>query len=478
MLFNSLNFLVFFTLLFTIYWGIKKNLQNLLLLTASYVFYGFADWRFLFLLIGISAAVFFLAIGIEKAEETEHIPLKKFFFILGLFLSIGSLAFFKYFNFFTTSFNDLLMTIGIHWQLHTLRIIVPLGISFFTFRVLSYLFDINNGKIKSTRDWVVFFNYVSFFPSLLAGPIDRTKLFVPQLEKQRTFTYSEGVNGLRQILYGLFKKMVIADRCAEFANTIFDHHTDYRGITLILGAVVFTIQIYADFSGYSDMALGIARLLGFRITKNFDFPFFAENIAEFWRKWNISLTSWLTDYLFTPLSIRFRNWGKAGLVLAILITFTICGIWHGASWTYVLFGFVHGCYYIPLILTGAMTKKKKRVQDRALPSFLLLFNMLLTFILVSLAFILFRSDTVSDAVAYYKGIFHLWPVVSPGIPVFVLLLTAIFLLLEWVGRNGEYAIEKIGFNWSRAGRWAFYLAIFIVIFLYQGKPLTFIYFQF
>jgi D-alanyl-lipoteichoic acid acyltransferase DltB (MBOAT superfamily) len=286
------------------------------------------------------------------------------------------------------------------------------------------------------------------------------------------------VNGLRQILYGLFKKMVIADRCAEFANTIFDHYTYYHGITLILGAVIFTIQIYADFSGYSDMALGIARLLGLRITKNFDFPFFAENIAEFWRKWNISLTSWLTDYLFTPLSISFRNWGKTGLVLAILITFTICGIWHGASWTYVLFGFIHGCYYIPLILTGAMTKKKKKIQDRALPSFPQLFNMILTFTLVSLAFILFRSGTVSDAVGYYKRIFHLWPVVDPGIPVFVLLLTGSFLLLEWVGKNSEYAIEKIGFNWSRAGRWAFYLAIFIVIFLYQGKPLAFIYFQF
>ncbi|MBN9379411.1 MAG: MBOAT family protein [Chitinophagaceae bacterium] len=478
MLFNSLNFLVFFTLLFAIYWSVRKHLQNLLLLTASYVFYGFADWRFLFLLIGISAAVFFLAIGMEKAEGTARASLKKLFFSLGLTLSIGSLAFFKYFNFFTASFNDLLRGVGIHSQLETLHIIVPLGISFFTFRVLSYLFDVNNGKTRPTRDWVVFFNYVSFFPSLLAGPIDRAKLFIPQLEKQRSFTYSEGVNGLRQILYGLFKKMVIADRCAEFANTIFTNYTNYHGITLILGAIIFTIQIYADFSGYSDMALGIARLLGFHITKNFDFPFFSENIAEFWRKWNISLTSWLTDYLFTPLSISFRNWGKTGLVLAILITFTICGVWHGASWTYVLFGFVHGCYYIPLILTGAMTKKKKKIQDRALPSFSQFFNMILTFILVSLAFILFRSDTVSDAAGYYKRILHLWPVARPEISVSLLLLAGIFLLLEWIGRNSEYAIEKTGLNWSKTGRWAFYLAIFIVIFLYQGKPLAFIYFQF
>jgi D-alanyl-lipoteichoic acid acyltransferase DltB (MBOAT superfamily) len=479
MLFNSLKFIAFFFLVFTVYWSAKKNYKNIILLAASYIFYGFANWRFLFLLIGISAAVYFIALGMEKAEsgEEKRPTRKKLLFNLGLLLSIGSLAFFKYFDFFTASFNELLKALGMKSHLHSLHILVPLGISFFTFRVLSYLFDVNNGKIKPTRDWVVFFNYVAFFPSLLAGPIDRSKLFIPQLEKDRSFSYSDGVNGLRQILYGLFKKMVIADRCAEVANGIFNDYASHHGITLIVGAFIFTIQIYADFSGYSDMAIGIARLLGFTITKNFDFPLFSENIAEFWRKWNISLTSWLTDYLFTPLSIAFRNYGKKGLALAIVITFTICGAWHGASWTYVLFGFVHGCYFIPLILTGAMSKKKKK-QDKLLPSFPQFLRMMLTFTLASLAFVIFRSNTVSDAFIYFKQLVHFFPVVSPEVPKVFILLLVFFLLMEWLGRNHEYAIEKIGFGWNRTVRWAFYLAIFLTIFFYQGKPLAFIYFQF
>lgn len=477
MLFTSIPFLVFFILLFAVYWAVAKNmrLQNLLLLAGSYVFYAWADWRLLFLLIGISAAVFFLAIAMEKDGEGRR---KRLLFGLGLVLTIGSLAYFKYFNFFVDSFNHLLGSLGIHSALHTLRIVVPLGISFFTFRILTYLFDVHNGKMRPTHDLVIFFNYVAFFPSLLAGPIDRAKMFIPQLEKKRTFTYAEGVSGMRQILYGLFKKVVIADRCADFANGIFNDYHSYSGSTLVVGAIVFTFQIYADFSGYSDMAIGIARLLGFNITKNFDFPLFAENIAEFWRKWNISLTTWLTDYLFTPLSIRFRDLGKTGLILAIIITFTICGIWHGASWTYVLFGFLHGCYYIPLIIRGTMTKRRKKTQGRALPSFSHLANMVLTFGLVTLAFILFRSDTVSDAVEYCRRILSRSLFARPMISTALLGPLAIFLLIEWIGRNSEYAIERIGAGWNPVGRWAFYFALFLIIFFYQGKPAPFIYFQF
>lgn len=477
MLFTSIPFLVFFIALFAAYWAVANNvrIQNLLLLAGSYVFYAWADWRLLFLLIGISAAVFFVAIGMEKVKDTRR---NELLFALGLVLTIGSLAYFKYFNFFVDSFNHLLGTLGIHSALHTLHIVVPLGISFFTFRILTYLFDIRNGKMRPTHDVVIFFNYVAFFPSLLAGPIDKAKMFIPQLEKKRTFTYAEGANGMRQILYGLFKKVVIADRCADYANSIFNNYHSYSGSTLVLGAIVFTFQIYADFSGYSDMAIGIARLLGFSITKNFDFPLFAGNIAEFWRKWNISLTTWLTDYLFTPLSIRFRDWGKKGLILSIIITFTICGIWHGASWTYVLFGFLHGCYYIPLIIKGTMTRRKRKTDSKAFPSFSHLANMALTFGLVTLAFILFRSETVSDAIQYCRQILSRSLLVTPMIKTPLLAPLGIFLLIEWIGRNGEYAIERIGTRWNRAGRWAFYFALFLIIFFYQGRPAPFIYFQF
>ena len=253
-----------------------------------------------------------------------------------------------------------------------------LGISFFTFRTLSYLLDIDKGKIKAEKNWVVFFAYVSFFPSILSGPIDRAKNLIPQLEKKRAFDYNQAIDGLRQILWGLFKKIVIADNCAPFVNQIFNNYQSYPSSSLLLGAFFYAIQIYADFSGYSDMAIGISRLMGFNITKNFDFPFFAQNIAEYWRKWHMSLTSWLTDYVFTPLSIAFRDYGKWGLTFAIIINFTIIGIWHGPNWTYVLFGFLHGCYFIPLILRGTMNKKNKIAKGKLFPSFRELINMLAT----------------------------------------------------------------------------------------------------
>ncbi|PWA03848.1 MBOAT family O-acyltransferase, partial [Flavobacterium psychrotolerans] len=443
MVFNSITFFIFFTSFYLLYWFVvNKNLrlQNLLLLLGSYVFYGWADWRFLSLIIGISAFNFYLGLSIEKASNPKY---RQLLVYVGLIQGIGGLAFFKYYNFFITSINDSIHSLNGTLNLQTLKIIVPLGISFFTFRTISYILDVDKGKIEATKDWVVFFNYVSFFPSVLSGPIDKAKMFIPQLEKKRVYDYNQTVDGLRQILWGLFKKVVVADNCALITNTIFDNYQTLPASSLLLGAFLYTIQIYADFSGYSDMAIGFSRLIGFNVTKNFDFPFFSQNIAEFWRKWHISLTSWLTEYVFTPLSIAFRDYDKMGLVMAILVNFTIIGIWHGANWTYVFFGFLHGCYFIPLILKGTMNKKKKIAKDRVFPTFREFINMLGTFILVMFTFILFRSETIGRAFGYFSSLFSksLFSVPILSGSKLMLVITLLFVLLmfiiEWIGRDKQ-----------------------------------------
>ena len=477
MLFNSITFLIFFTIFFLIYWFVANRnvkIQNLILLLGSYVFYSFTDWRFLSFLIGVSALNYLLGVYIEQATKY-----KRFLMYIGLLQGIGGLAFFKYFNFFITSFNDVFHSLNVNLNLQTLNILIPLGISFFTFRTISYVLDVYNENIKATKDWVVFFNYVSFFPSILSGPIDKAILLVPQLEKKRVFNYNQATNGMRQILWGLFKKVVIADNCSVFVNEIFNNYTDYSGATLLLGAFFFTFQLYADFSGYSDMAIGFSRLLGFNITKNFDFPFFSQNIAEFWRKWHISLTSWLTEYVFTPLSFNFRSLGKLGLIIAIIINFTICGIWHGANWTYVLFGILHGCFFIPLILNGTLNRKKKIAEGKRYPSIREFINMLSLFTLVTLTFILFRSENIGHAILYISDIFSYSLFLIPEIPsIKVIILVIIFIFLEWLGREGEYAIENVFISRKISVRWMIYTIFIVLILYYAGAEQPFLYFQF
>lgn len=486
MVFNSVSFLIFFTAFFLLYWFVvNKNLnrQNLLLLAGSYIFYGLADWRFVSFLIGVSALNFYLGIHIEKAKNPTY---KKVLLYIGLFTGIGVLAFFKYYNFFVVSFQDLFQLLNVNLNLQTLNIIVPLGISFFTFRSISYLLDIDNGKIQSTKDWIVFFNYVSFFPALLAGPIDKARSFIPQLEKNRIFDYNNAVAGLQQILWGLFKKIVIADNCAYITNNIFGNYESLPASSLLLGAFLYAIQIYADFSGYSDMAIGVSRLIGFNVTKNFDFPFFSQNIAEFWQKWHMSLTSWLTEYVFTPLSIKFRDYDKLGLIFAIVINFTICGIWHGANWTYVLFGFLHGCYFIPLILKGTINKKRKIAKDRLLPTFREFTNMVMTFSLVMFTFIIFRSETIYQAYNYFKGLFSLSVFTNP-IPslslstldtLAITLFITLMLAVEWLNREKEFGlqIDYIKQPYFRIG--VYYAIIFSILFFGAISSSEFIYFKF
>lgn len=481
MIFNSIPFAVFFILFFVLYWFVfNKNLklQNLLILAGSYFFYGWWDWRFLSLLIVSSLLNYYLGIWIAKTEDEKK---RRLFLYMGLLQGLGGLLFFKYYNFFIISFADAFSIFNVRLNVSALQLILPLGISFYTFRTISYLLNINKNKIKPTTDWVVFFSFVSFFPSLISGPIDKAKLLIPQLENKRIFDNDKATDGLRQILWGLFKKVVVADNCADITNDIFNNYTHLPASSLLLGALFYTIQLYADFSGYSDMALGFARLLGFEITKNFNFPFFAQNIADYWRRWHISLTAWLTEYVFTPLSITFRDYGKTGLALAIIINFTICGIWHGANWTFVLYGFLHGCYFIPLIIKGTMNKKIKKGKETLLPSFAEFRNILATFTVVMLTNILFRADSITHAADYFK---HLFSKSFFSIPVLinkagtVIFFTGCMFLAEWLGRNRAYAIAELGRNFPKSVRWALYYCIAMAIFLFAAKDQQFIYFQF
>ena len=483
MVFNSITFFIFFSVFFLLYWFAFKNnlkLQNLFLLLASYLFYAWWDWRFLSILIASSVINFLLGIQIEKRTNPRQ---RKILLSLGLFLGIGGLVLFKYFNFFITSFNVAFSTLSININLQTLNILIPLGISYYTFKTISYLLDVDKGKIKATKDWIIFFTYVSFFPCVLSGPIDKARTFIPQLERKREFNYDLAVDGLRQVLWGLFKKVVIADNCASIANDVFTYYYQLSASTLLLGAFFYTFQMYADFSGYSDMAIGLSRMLGLNVTKNFNFPFFSQNIAEFWRRWHISLTAWLTEYVFTPLSITFRDYGKAGLILAIVINFVICGIWHGANWTYLLFGFLHGCYFIPLILRGTMNKSKKIAKGILLPSFIEVINVLTTFFVVMLTFIVFRAENIREAFHYYRRLLSRSLFTTPNLPRYgyeaALTLFFIFflMLVEWIQREKEHGLQL---EIKRPiYRWSIYTCIIFLIGMFmQTTETPFIYFNF
>ncbi len=482
MLFNSIDFVIFFVVFFILYWHIFNRtlkLQNLLVLIGSYTFYAWWDWHFLFLLIGSSLVTYLIGISIYKSKNEKF---HKLLFWIGIIQGLGSLFYFKYFNFFIESFTYAFSMFNTSINTHALNIILPLGISFYTFRTLSYLFDINNGKIKPTSDWIIFFSYVAFFPSLISGPIDRVQSLIPQLEKKRTFDRYQAFDGLKQILWGLFKKIVIANNCAVLANNIFEEYQLLSGSTLLIGAFSYVIQVYADFSGYTDMAIGFSRLLGFSIAKNFDCPYFALNIAEFWRKWHISLTSWLTDYVFTPLRFALRDYGKLGLIIAIIINMVICGVWHGANWTYIVFGLIHGLYFIPLIIRGTIFKKREIKKGKLIPSFIELRSMLLTFSMVIFADIFFRSDNISMAFDYINGILSKSLFTIPKLLTnskITLVLVFLFMIIEWFGKDEEYSLAKIGVRFPKPLRWAVYYSVMILIlFFIDREQQPFIYFKF
>lgn len=485
--FNSLDFALFLPLVFILYWLFGNRsfrLQNILLLISSYVFYAFWDWRFLFLLAFSTLLDYYTGIKISKAEEQKT---KKHWLWLSISINLGILGAFKYYNFFAESFVDLLSHIGIHSNPFTLNVILPLGISFYTFHGLSYVIDIYKGKIEHEKNIIDYSLFVSFFPLLVAGPIERATHLLPQLKLKREFNYSQTINSLRQILWGLFKKVVIADQCAEYVNIIFGTPGDFSGSTLLLGAVFFSFQIYGDFSGYSDIAIGTARLFGIELLRNFSFPYFSRSIAEFWRRWHISLTSWFRDYVYIPLGgNKGGTWSK---IRNTLIIFLISGFWHGANWTFIVWGLLNAIYIIPSIIFN----KNRNYLDtagkgRTIPSFKEILSIGLTFLLISIAWIFFRAENITQATHYISSMiigmfnerayadtlhFIFWKdhFTTPS-------LIILFILIEWIGREQHYAIEKIGFNWKTIYRWAFYYLLILAIFYYSGSEQQFIYFQF
>ena len=476
MVFNSIPFLLFFVVVFFVYWfPLKKSTkaQNIFLLVASYFFYGYANWKMLPVLVVATAVFYFLGIGISCAKTEKAASWMR---ALGVVLGVGLLLYFKYLNFFIESFSHLFESMGLHTNWHTFNIIMPLGVSFFTFRLISYVIDVYNGEVEPTQDVVEFATYIAFFPCILSGPIDKPK-FISQLHSKREFNYDQAVDGMRQILWGLFKKIVVADNCAVYVDNVFSSYTDQSGSTLLLAAVFCSFQVYADFSGYSDMAIGVGKLLGFRITRNFNCPFFALNVADFWRRWHMSLTSWVTDYVFTPLNFRFRHWGKVGMIIAIIVNMVVVGLWHGANWTFVVFGLYHGLLFIPLVLSGAFMKKDQlRTNKIGLPVLKDFGRILLTFVLVVVGVIIFRAESVGMAWEYVCGMFTSSIFVFEDIPRKVLAYIIIMLIIEWLHREKSHGME-VGDSFFII-RWGCYLFVLLMIFVYGAFNDTFIYFQF
>ena len=482
MLFNSIEFAIFLPIVFLFYWFVfnrNLKLQNFFIVVVSYIFYGWWDWRFLFLIAFTSFCSWGSGLLIEKYRET---PKKaKTINVLNIVLNLLILGVFKYYDFFVTSFANLFLdgkTDGL-----LLKIILPVGISFYTFQALSYSIDVYRGKLKATHDIVQFFAFVSFFPQLVAGPIERATNLLPQFEKSRKFDYGEAVDGMRQILWGLFKKIVVADNCAVYVDQVFNSYQDQSGSTLLLAAILFTFQIYGDFSGYSDIAIGTAKLFGIRLMRNFNVPYFSRDIAEFWRRWHISLTTWFRDYVYIPLG--GSRCSKAKVIRNTFVIFLLSGFWHGANWTFIAWGTYHAFLFLPLILLGKNRKHTDIVAaGRVLPTFKEAGQMLLTFFLAVIGWIIFRAENIGQAWEYVCGMMQfgtlkafyrfflpneliVWP---------TNLFIIIMLVVEWLQRNKQHGMEIHEKN--IIFRHVFYCIIICLIILFWGKNQTFIYFQF
>lgn len=414
-------------------------------------------------------------------SESKNQQSKKFWFWLSICVNLGFLGVFKYYNFFVESFASALNNFGFNLNPWTLQVILPVGISFYTFHGLSYVIDIYKDRIKAEKNFIDYSVFVSFFPLLVAGPIERATHLLPQIQKKRTFDYVKAVDGLRQILWGLFKKVVIADQCAVYANQIFNHSADYSGSTLFLGALFFTFQIYGDFSGYSDIALGTARLFGIELLRNFAFPYFSRDIAEFWRRWHISLSTWFRDYLYIPLG--GSKGGTLTKVRNTFIIFIVSGFWHGANWTFIAWGLLNALYIMPSILFNTNRNNLDIVaKGQLLPSVKDLLSIGITFGLTVFAWIFFRAENISHAIQFITDIFK-----NPdsflllrvyGKYKTLLLYLLIFIVIEWLGREDQFAIQNLGLKWKRPLRYSLYYAMIIAIFWFAGQEQQFIYFQF
>ena len=482
MLFNSLDFALFLPIVFLLFWFVFNKdlkLQNLLLVCASYLFYGWWDWRFLSLILFSTIVDYFVGLGLSKQDNQKK---RRLLLSASVLVNLGFLGIFKYYNFFLDNFVEAFSFFGASINANSLNVILPVGISFYTFQTLSYTIDVYRNKIDHRKDFIAFMAFVSFFPQLVAGPIESATNLLPQFYKKREFNYSKAVDGMRQILWGLFKKIVIADNCAEFANLIFNNSAELGGSTLVLGALFFTFQIYCDFSGYSDIAIGTARLFNFNLMQNFAFPYFSRDIAEFWRRWHVSLSTWFRDYLYIPLG------GSRGSTLFkvrnIFVIFLVSGFWHGANWTYIFWGGLNALYFLPLML---FNKNKENIgivaEGKFLPSLKDAFSMLITFSLIVLAWIFFRAEDLNHAFNYVSEIFSLSLFSFPsnfggGKALSTLALIVVFMLIEWLQRDKQHTLDLSLIRGGRYVRWGIYLIIILAIISFGGQQQEFIYFQF
>jgi alginate O-acetyltransferase complex protein AlgI len=478
MLFNSLSFLLFLPWVYVLYWFVFPNQlkrQNIMLLLASYLFYSFWDWRFLFLLLFSTGLDYYS--GLFMADAKSQVQ-KRFWFWISIGINLGFLGVFKYYDFFATSFAEMLAQMGWKVNVVLLQIILPVGISFYTFHGLSYVIDIYKNRITPERNFVNYALFVSYFPLLVAGPIERATHLLPQIKAPRVFNFQKSKEGIYQIIWGFFKKVVIADTCAVYVNTIFEHYDTANSLTLLMGAIYFAFQIYGDFSGYSDIALGVSKLFGIDLLRNFNFPYFSRDIAEFWRRWHISLSSWFRDYLYIPLGGNQGSLAKK--IRNTFIIFLVSGFWHGANWTFIVWGGLNALYFLPLLI-----RQKNRThlsivaQGRFFPTFKELFQMLFTFGMTTLAWVFFRAATVTEAFHYLKNMFAFS--FNGGIQYLSIdrysvelgALLVVFIGLEWYAREGEHPIR---------GRYtalkACLLLLGVMLLGTYSNPSSFIYFQF
>lgn len=495
MLFNSVSFAVFLTLVFLVYWfvlGQNRRLQNIFLLIASYIFYAWWDWRFLFLLVGLSLFNYLWGRKIEEAGPGKK---AKKWVVSGLLVNIGILVVFKYFNFFIDSFVDMIGLLGYSLPESSLRIILPLGISFYTFLSISYLLDIRKQKLSGKQDILHTLLSLSFFPIILAGPIQRPVTLLPQVKTDRKFNYALVSDGLRQILWGLFVKVVIADNLAFYVDEIFANYSDYSGSTLLVGAVFYSVQIYADFAGYSDMAIGTGKLLGFRLMRNFAYPYFSRDITQFWKRWHISLTTWFRDYVFLPVSfsvsykirkprVLYIKTDMFIYIIASTVTWFLTGLWHGASYNFIIWGMIHGVFLVIYFIQKKPRKrlfKRLSVSNNSLP--VVMAETFITLFIVLVAWVFFRADDFEHASSYLSLMFSGSVFTIPEFPfmkmaLVIVIISLLFFIVEYLGRNAEYPLADLRNRLALVPRWIAYYFIGMMIFFFAGGGQKFIYFQF